>query len=334
MKNVKDESLSMWQRLSKELLSLIKKWSAKENYLLNIVACFLLAVLLDFLILVCYSLFPCVSFFDRLASGEVLGGLLITIPTIATWVNEADQKRKIDALNNFKMSVASFSKEYSEWLTSIDFFKNNVGNKRNKRNHTLDLQLSRIKLIAFLAKENRLTEEAKKNNFKYDNIIDFVSLYLLMQTYILDRLSNNIEAKLWRKEIFNSILKNVTNKEKSEELQSLYYTGEKITISCIDFSNFNEGTRALLSLATSRQTSIIFKYCYFSNDSLKNLIELNEELLDDDDCSRIIMESCELDTGFKEEFNSERGQFPVKIKYYYIDGTLTKEIWKGSGSNE
>ena len=292
------------------------------------------SILINGLILFLYHMIPCSQILDKLSSGEVLASILITFPTIATWISESNQRRSADILSNYKLRESSFSEQYSNFLNSIDLVYNREEQDECSRSVQNDdsrlmveLQLKRIKLKDFLQRENKLKEEAKEcKEYRYEHLIDFVSLYLFLQTYLSDKVKNNNEAKLWREQIFKPILKQIKDNNESEEIKSLYHSDKINTIFCIDFSG-EDVTDNLLSIPTDKQSEVIFDYCYFTRESITKLIKFNESLLDTQ--YYITMNNCEFeDLKFKEVFETNEGKFPVKINSYYKDGALTKEKFR------
>ena len=318
-----------------------------------------IAILIDGLILCWYHYNPCLKILDRLSSGEVLASILITFPTIATWISESNQKRSADILSNYKLRESSFSDQYSNFLNNIDLdykegeipqcisekekgqndscrnFQNNQSIYCRKQNFEdsrlmVELQSKRIKLKDFLQRESKLKEEAKDcKGYRYENLIDFVSLYLLLQTYLSAKINSNNEALLWREQIFKPILERIKDNNESEEIKSLYHSDKINTIFCIDFSG-KDVTDKLLSIPTDKQSAVIFDYCYFTTESITQLIESNESLLDTDE--DIVMNNCAFEKiDFKQLFETDEGIFPVQINSYYKDGVLTKKEFKSRG---
>ena len=360
-----------------------------------VIALFLIiAILIDGVILCLYHYNPCSKILDRLSSGEVLASILITFPTIATWISESNQKRSADILSNYKLRESSFSEQYSNFLNNIDLdykegemqqcisekekgqnecrrnfqnddsslmfdFKSSIIKLRDalvrdknsrveedncqnnqsiycrKQNYEdsrlmVELQSKRIKLKDFLQREGKLKEEAKDcKGYRYENLIDFVSLYLFLQTYLSAKINSNNEALLWREQIFKPILERIKDNNESEEIKSLYHSDKINTIFCIDFSG-KDVTDKLLSIPTDKQSAVIFDYCYFTTESITQLIESNESLLDTDE--DIVMNNCAFEKiDFQQLFKTNEGIFPVQINSYYKDGVLTKKNFKSRG---
>lgn len=329
---------------------------------------FFSALLLDLFILTLYYYFgKNGNVFDKLASGEILGGLLITLPTIVTWLKEAKRNRNAELMNNYRLRVDSFIKRYTDLVNSLED-KISSGERSNVVNHfvgnhkryypstsplnniKVDMELQRYRIILeeMLVSEKNLIEERKENlvqvqlskendkDDKYDGLVNFVSLYLLLQTYTSEKINNNNEAKQWRRHIFSKILRKIKDEEESRnkqivsDISSLYYSDKENIISCIDFSE-QELTDELLALPSRNHSSVRFEYCYFTVDSIKKMISENESLMDTEEA--IIMNNCEFEViNFKLLFTSnDEGVFPVIINSYYKDGVLTNNNFDSRG---
>lgn len=298
------------------------------------------AIVINGLILFLYHMIPCSQILDKLSSGEVLASILITFPTIATWISESNQRRSADVLSNYKLRESSFSEQYSKFLNSIDLVYNKEEQNESSRSVQNDdsrlmveLQLKRIKLKDFLQRENKLKEEAKEcKEYRYEHLIDFVSLYLFLQTYLSDKIKNNDEAQLWREQVFKPILKQIKDNNESEEIKSLYHSDKTNKIFCIDFSG-EDVTDKLLSIPTDKPSEVIFDYCYFTTESITKLIKINDSLLDTSDY--IIMNNCAFEElKFEELFTTDEGNFPVQINSYYKDGSLTEKKFRTKTKEE
>lgn len=211
---------------------------SKISYLLRLVSSVIFSIWI-ILLLLCLRLFffEESKIFEEITKGEVLAGIVIAIPTITTWYNDSEEKRK-DAMK--KEVGAAFSKWSSE--TSEE-------NKRLSSKNWLEISriLDKLEIIRKLDNEIEL---------------DLNSLFIFLQ----GKLQQDIKAeKSWR-EVNSKIINLISHDKESTELFYKLFPSKSLNeLRFVDF-----GRCSLLKKLTGRPEEISFYKCFFTVEFLEN----------------------------------------------------------------
>jgi hypothetical protein len=211
---------------------------SKPSYLLRLVSSVIFSICI-ILVLLCLRLFffEDSKIFEEITKGEVLAGIVIAIPTITTWYNDSEEKRKDEMKKEVGVAFSKWSSETSE--------ENRELSSKNW------LEISRI--LDKLEVIRKLDNEIE---------LDLNSLFVFLQ----GKLQQDVKAeKSWR-EVNSKIINLISHDEESTELFYKLFPSKSLNKLCfVDFDRCS-----MLKNLAGRPEEISFYKCFFTAKFLEN----------------------------------------------------------------
>ena len=196
----------------------LKEASKDRQYVLSLMlSVFISLVIISSLLLLRVTLFVESKVFAEVTKGEVLGGILIAIPTLFTWYNDSDEKMKERLSKRKEENQKELKQNYTNWLSEI------------KENNCLNDIGYRIGLAGIL--------DSLSGMSGYENIIDLLNLFIILQQK-LEKEEEGVEAREWRK-LFSKLLE-LIKRTTGSKFQSLLKSEGIYDIKFISFTKLEE----------------------------------------------------------------------------------------------
>lgn len=196
----------------------LKVANKDRQYVLSLMlSVFISLVIISSLLLLRVTLFVKSKVFAEVTKGEVLGGILIAIPTLFTWYNDSDEKMKERLSKRKEENQKELKQNYTNWLSEV------------KENNCLNDIRYRIGLAGIL--------DSLSSMSGYENIIDLLNLFIILQQQ-LEKEEEGVEAREWRK-LFSKLLE-LIKRTTDSNFQNLLKSEGIYDIKFISFTKLEE----------------------------------------------------------------------------------------------